>query len=495
MSVSIDKYVDLLSRYALYGEDGYYVDPHIVHRIIVDELKLSMSFEEIETFIKTCEISSADKERKLKERCITFFEILEDLAKIKTETISKEGWNRINEMGIHINEYGNIYITDVVRFADEIIDSIKALYNKISQGSNLKASLPFQESRHDFIKEDKKMDLNKKDMIPRTIIFSHESDIDGMGSIVLGKLAFPNLDYVLLSNIESLEKTFREYLTTGKLNEYDQIYITDLALYDPSLTMVANSSLKERIHIFDHHKSAINENMNRYPFTQIVEENETGKKCGTQLFFDYLQENQFLPANKATQEFVELTRLEDTWEWKRVPNLGVQAHDLAILFQVIGVERYLNTMTLKLLKNPNSFSLTFEEEALVQKKKEEYHHLLQGILSTAEYFIDKNGNRFGIVYANYEYRNELAELIKQGGNSNQISYLIVVAMDKGKFGQKSYRSIIESFDVNEIATFYGGGGHPSAASVSITQEQKNMALTLKKKEGLKYLSECSYSNE
>ena len=38
----------------------------------------------------------------------------------------------------------------------------------------------------------------------KIIIFSHESDIDGMGSIILGKLAFKDLDYILAPNPESL---------------------------------------------------------------------------------------------------------------------------------------------------------------------------------------------------------------------------------------------------------------------------------------------------
>ena len=66
-------------------------------------------------------------------------------------------------------------------------------------------------------------------------------------------------------------------------------------------------------------------------------------------------------------------------------------------------------------------------------------------------------------------------------------------MNKGEFGQKSYRSIDESFDVNEVAVMHGGGGHPGAASVNITEEQKAKALVLTKKEGLKYLADSKYS--
>ncbi len=36
MNARVDKYVDLLSRYTLYGENGYYVDSHIIHTMVVD---------------------------------------------------------------------------------------------------------------------------------------------------------------------------------------------------------------------------------------------------------------------------------------------------------------------------------------------------------------------------------------------------------------------------------------------------------------------------
>ena len=125
---------------------------------------------------------------------------------------------------------------------------------------------------------------------------------------------------------------------------------------------------------------------------------------------------------------------------------------------------------------------------LINNKKEEFEENYQSIISSIEYFIDEDGNNFGIVYANYEYRNELPEYIIEKGNPNSIKYLIIVAMDKGDFGQKSYRSIDKSFDVNHVAMKHGGGGHPGAAAVNISKDQKEKALSLPRREGLKYLA-------
>lgn len=80
----------------------------------------------------------------------------------------------------------------------------------------------------------------------KNIIFSHESDIDGLGCIVLGKLAFQDIDYILVPNIEKLEQVFRKYIDSNTFEKYERIYVTDLALYNPSLTLVSNSPLKKQ---------------------------------------------------------------------------------------------------------------------------------------------------------------------------------------------------------------------------------------------------------
>ena len=330
----------------------------------------------------------------------------------------------------------------------------------------------------------------------KVIIFSHESDIDGLGSIVLGKLAFGNIDYVLSANVNVLESKFRELIENKSLYSYDKIYVTDLALYNPALDIVGKDPiLSKRVLVFDHHRSAINEGCDKYSFVTIMEKDEDGnKRCGTDLFYEYLVSNGFLTKNLALDRFVLLTRLEDTWEWKNTGELGIKAHDLAILFNAIGKEKYIEKMFERLISNQDGFELTSDEKILVEDKKKEYLKLLEDIWNTAEFFNDELGNYYSAVFAEYEFRNELAEYAKSL-RIKDLKYLIIVALEKGAFGQKSYRSIDEGFDVGKIAEAHGGSGHPGAASVNITEKQKEYALILRKnskRESLNYLVTCSY---
>lgn len=328
----------------------------------------------------------------------------------------------------------------------------------------------------------------------KILIFSHENDIDGLGNVVLAKKAFKNVDYVLSQSVSNLEKTFREYLETGLFNSYDRIYITDLALASPSLEKVAEDvELRKKVLVFDHHISSINEGLDKYDFTTIIEEDKKGKRCGSDLFYEHLTNFGLLTRTPILDDFVELTRLEDTWDWKNAGERGLKAHDLAILLNAIGIENYIATMLTKVNSNDSEITFTEEEDLNIKMEKLDYIAVLQSFWEGAEFFVDENGNPYAMLYAEYKFRNEITEFVRSLDDKKGVKYIIVVSLEKGPAGQKSYRSIDESFDVRTVAQAHGGGGHPQAAGVSMTLEQKDKVLTLKKREGLEYLAHSSFN--
>lgn len=324
----------------------------------------------------------------------------------------------------------------------------------------------------------------------KCLIFSHESDIDGLGSVVLAKIAFKEVDYVLEHNPQYLEPVVREYFETNKLDNYDKIFITDLALEEPALSMIAESDISKKIQVLDHHQRAINLGLNRYSFTKIIEE-DTKKRCATDLFYEYLINNNYLKITKALDVFVEFTRLEDTWTWKNYGEFGIKAHDLAILHTIIGKEKYIEEMYNKLRKQ-EEFNYTEEEIKIIKNKKDKTQKYIEEIMPTIEYLIDEENNKFGIVFAKYEYRNEIPEYIITNNNPNKIKYIIIAAMDKGNYGQKSYRTVDGEFNVNNVAMRHGGGGHPKAAAVNITKEQQEKINKMPLKEALIFLANANY---
>ena len=211
----------------------------------------------------------------------------------------------------------------------------------------------------------------------KVLLFTHKNDIDGMGSAILAKLAFVNVDYVLCETFE-LQSAIGEFFENGKIYNYDMIYITDLWLEEPMFSrLVMDERLIGKWIIFDHHKSSFAlrdaslANKDVAYFNAVLKiEDEKGLCCGTSLFFEYLIENDFLDKRSATARLVELTRRHDTWEWKTKYN-DERARELALLFEVLGPEGYINIMYKKLLLAGTGGKFIFDgmERMLIENKK------------------------------------------------------------------------------------------------------------------------------
>ncbi len=329
----------------------------------------------------------------------------------------------------------------------------------------------------------------------KVLMFSHVSDIDGLGAVVLAQLAFgtDDVDYVLVNDPNNLREIVENKLNSGELSIYDMIFITDLALKDPTLNEVAKSDIKDKIQIFDHHQSAIADGLDRYPFTTIIEKFEDGEKtCGTSLFYDYLVRHGLIQRSASLDKFVEMTRIEDNLIYERYGEFGEKAHNLALLHSK-EENGYISAMRDKLKNNPEDFTFTKKELNLINSRKEEIHKYLSEILNNMVYMVDEAGNKFGTCFIDYAFRNDVFKSIV-ASNKNGAAYLVLVSLDKGPYGRKSYRALDENVDVGEIARCHGGGGHVDAAGVGITAEQRAAICEMDDSFALEYLVNSCYKD-
>ena len=299
----------------------------------------------------------------------------------------------------------------------------------------------------------------------KILIFTHKSDIDGMGGAVLANLAFSKVDYVLCETF-NLQEEIKKYYETGKIYDYDMVYVTDLWLEEPTLSMIANDAkLKDKFKLFDHHESAVSEGFNKYDFTTIRIKDDKGKCSGTSLFYEYLVKEGFIENSNAIDEYVELTRRYDTWEWKNIYD-DEKAHELTLLFDAVGCNGFIKLMINKLNNLSDKFEFDELERMLINNKKDQVKAKLESYLEKIE-IKDVLGNKAGIVFIDYEYRNDLAEYLRK--INYDIDLVIEIAMD---YGTISYRRIKENFKVREIAEYFGGKGHDYAASSPISSSAK-----------------------
>ena len=304
----------------------------------------------------------------------------------------------------------------------------------------------------------------------KALLFTHKNDIDGMGNAILAKLAFDSVDYVLCETFD-LKKKVEEYFKNKKIYEYDKIFITDLCLGEENLKQIdEDEKLKGKFQIIDHHKTYEDKKYTRFSFVQVKLNNNHGLCCATSLFYEYLLNNNYLVRNDAIDEFVELTRQHDTWEWKNIYN-NEKSRELAILFDAIGINGYIKFIYEKLLKE-QTFEYSEIERMLIDNKKIEISEAVEEYLDKI-YYKNILDLKAGIIFINYEYRNELAEYLRE--NKYDIDFVMMISLDRGVI---SYRSTKDGVSVRKVAEYFGGKGHDKAATNPITLKSKEAILEI-----------------
>ena len=304
----------------------------------------------------------------------------------------------------------------------------------------------------------------------KVLLFTHKNDIDGMGNAILAKLAFDTVEYILCGTFD-LKQKVKEYITSGKIYEYEKVFITDLCLDEETLKEIdEDGNLKEKFQIIDHHKTYAEERYTKYPFVKVQLKNDKGLCCGTSLFYEYLVENNFLVQKNIIEEFVELTRQHDTWEWKNVYN-NEKARELAILFDALGTEGYINFMYKK-LKTEQEFIFNDVENLLINNKKIQIDDAIKEYLNNIHYR-EILGLKAAIIFIDYQFRNEIAEYLRE--NKYDIDFVMMVSIDRNVI---SYRSVKPNVSVRKVAEYFGGKGHEVAATNPIFQSIKEEIINV-----------------
>ncbi|KOP75787.1 oligoribonuclease [Bacillus sp. FJAT-21351] len=295
-------------------------------------------------------------------------------------------------------------------------------------------------------------------------LLSH-TDLDGVGCGVLAKLAFGDRIKIRYNSIASLNREVEWFLENEERNTH--LFITDLSVNEEN-----EKRLEEfyqtggKVQLLDHHKTALH--FNEYEWGHVVvEDNEGNLASGTSLFYEYLIENELIQTSNAVDEFVELVRQYDTWEWEK--NNNQEAHRLNALFFLISIDEFEEKMVNRLQNSDHFFFDEFEQKILdmEEDKVERYirrkrRELVQ--TSIGDYLA-------GIMYAE-SYHSELGNEL--GKEYPHLDYIAMLNMGGKRI---SLRTIHDHVDVSEVAGHYGGGGHAKAAGCSLTNEAYNQFVT------------------
>ena len=295
-------------------------------------------------------------------------------------------------------------------------------------------------------------------------LLSH-TDLDGVGCGILAKLAFGDRIKIRYNSIASLNREVEWFLENEERNTH--LFITDLSVNEEN-----EKRLEEfyqtggKVQLLDHHKTALH--FNEYEWGHVVvEDNEGNLASGTSLFYEYLIENELIQTSNAVDEFVELVRQYDTWEWEK--NNNQEAHRLNALFFLISIDEFEEKMVNRLQNSDHFFFDEFEQKILDMEEDKVERYIRRKRRELVQTSIDDY--LAGIVYAE-SYHSELGNEL--GKEYPHLDYIAMLNMGGKRI---SLRTIHDHVDVSEVAGHYGGGGHAKAAGCSLTNEAYNQFVT------------------
>ncbi|WP_236034842.1 DHH family phosphoesterase [Alkalihalobacterium elongatum] len=286
-------------------------------------------------------------------------------------------------------------------------------------------------------------------------LFTH-NDLDGVGCGILAKIAFKDQVRVRYNSVSGLDFQIERFLERAKNDDF--IIVTDLSVNELNTERINEYYKKTgKAKLIDHHKTALH--FNDYEWGSVKVEYEDGRlTAATSLFYEYLVANGQLEPCKALEEFVELVRLYDTWEWEK--NNNETAKRLNDLFFMISIEDFEERMAER-LQQSDSFSFDeFETKILDMEENKIERYVRRKRREMVQTFIDSKC--VGIVHAE-SYHSELGNEL--GKENPHIDYIAIMNVGGKKI---SLRTIHDHIDVSEVAGQFGGGGHAKASGCPLT---------------------------
>lgn len=311
----------------------------------------------------------------------------------------------------------------------------------------------------------------------RTKIFSH-NDLDGIGCGIVAKLAFndPIVEYCGYNNIDSKVKDF---INSGDFKNFDQIFITDISVNKDVEELINEVIPFGKIKLFDHHATATHLNENEWAF--VNPNGINGKNSGTNMLFEYLVMNGFFKDKvyyDALEVFVEKVRRYDSWEWKEIYN-DTEASSLNDLFWLYGVERFerifiprIKNLDICIVREGSWISMFNKADKAVldvdYDKKVAYINRKDKQMFSGR-LVGKNA---GFVFAEQyisELGNELAD------RHPELDFIAIIDLGNKRV---SYRTVKDIDLGKDVASHFGGGGHPKASGSQIELDTVKLVIPM-----------------
>ncbi|MBS8264461.1 oligoribonuclease [Mesobacillus boroniphilus] len=295
-------------------------------------------------------------------------------------------------------------------------------------------------------------------------LFTH-NDLDGVACGILFRLAFGEKADIRYNSVSGLNFQVEKYFErmNDRMKKEDHLYITDLSV-NHEVTEKINQFVQNggKAKLIDHHKTALH--FNEYSWGLVKVEDDSGTlTSAASLVYDYLVQGNHLVKNGSLDEFVELVRQYDTWDWDILKNY--KAKNLNDLFFMVSIEEFEERMVPRLTSGDTFDYDDFEKKLLEMEEDKIERYIRRKKREIIQ--IETDGLYGGIVHAE-SYHSELGNEL--GKEYPHLDYIAILNLGGKKI---SFRTIHDDVDVSAVAGEFGGGGHAKASGCSMNKEAYN----------------------
>lgn len=303
-------------------------------------------------------------------------------------------------------------------------------------------------------------------------LFTH-TDLYGIGCAILAYYTFGkdrvDVEFCDYDDIDSKVNDFykNEYLK-DHLKYY--VFITDISISDEIAEKINSSQNRHLMMLLDHHSTALL--LNKYDWCKInIVDNRTGlKTSGTEMLYRFLADAKILTNNKAIKNFVELVRNYDTWHLAEIED-GLICKQVNDLMHLHGRDYFID-WCLNQLKIGTFPTLYPEDNMLLNTKQKEIDEYITQKDETM-FLTELCGRPCGVIFAD-KYVSELGN--KLCTIHPEIDFVVMIDLADCTV---SYRSVKDDIKLGEdIASKFGGGGHPKAAGSKFSQDMQKKIFEL-----------------
>ena len=287
-------------------------------------------------------------------------------------------------------------------------------------------------------------------------LFTH-NDLDGIGCAILAMKAFEDVD-VSYCDYNDIDKKVGEYLASGTKGR--MCFITDIRVNDTLAEEIDRHH--EDIHLLDHHPTSLK--LEKYPWCTVkIEDWKTGiKTSGTELFYQWLIDHDFLVKNETLDKFVKIVRDYDTWRWNTLGEDGIICKQINDLLYIYGRKKFIE-WCLSEIDNEIFPELYLLEDTLLESRQREIDNYIEK-KDKEIIFSELCGHKCGFLFAE-RYISELGNKLCQ--LHPEIDFIVMINIGNRTV---SYRTVKTDIDLGrDIASLFGGGGHPKTAGSQFLQ--------------------------